>query len=212
MYDTTVQHPSASIVEIVFIFSSDWKRQWRRTGVPTIILSKSAADITWQYNYTYGSTKQKFSHPNLRKSFPLFFHRLILFESLWSLTISVALCCVAPWSSAPRLFCLLKVFGVELAHDTHYVRTGANSFPRRHCLSPGFCSPKTKKSQLTPETRESSAARVRVRVWTPALIYCAISCSSALWDFVPQPSNFKLPIYHPQLSLPTSFSALNRAT
>lgn len=124
--------------------------------------------------------RTKFSHPNLSKSFPLFFHRVILFESLGSLTVSVALCCVAPWSSAPRLFCLLKVFGVELAHDTHYMRTGANPFPSRRCLSPGFCSPKTEKSQLTPETSESPAAGVGARVWAPALIYCTTPCSSAL--------------------------------
>ena len=72
---------------------------------------------------------------------------------------------VAPWSSARWLFCPLNAFWVEQARDTHYTRTGTTSFPGGCWLSPSPCPPETKKSQLTPETRESSAAGVRARAY-----------------------------------------------
>lgn len=87
---------------------------------------------------------------------PLCFHRLIMFESLWSLTIlfasycpyvSLKLCLKAllpiksPWSRAGTWY--------PQHQDRHWLLS------KQCCLSPGIHPSTTKKSQLTPETTES---------------------------------------------------------
>lgn len=87
---------------------------------------------------------------------PLSFHRLIMFESLWSLTIlfasycpyvSLKLCLKAflpiksPWSRAGTWY--------PQHQDRHWLLS------KQCCLSPDIHPSMTKKSQLTPETTES---------------------------------------------------------
>lgn len=123
---------------------------------------------TWPYSKSSIATapsSKEFSHPNLSKCFPLFFHWLIVLESLLSLTISVTSCC--PCGSMKLYliaFLITECHWAELGHGAQGTRmTGAGSFPRECWLSPSLCPPQTKKSLLTLETRQSWAAGVRAK-------------------------------------------------
>lgn len=122
----------------------------------------------------------KFSRPNLSKCFSPFLSQTdTVWTSLQSYNISCFMFSLWPHEYLPRRpFCLLEATGVEQAHATHHARMGTSSFPGRCWAPPGRCPLKIKKSQLTPETRDSAAAGVRAV--TPALMFCRRPCSSTL--------------------------------
>lgn len=155
--------------------SKYWNQPWRKANIPIYYFIKTF----FPEHLTVPTALQAQSFTSEPEQlFPLCFHRLMLFESLWTLTILLASRC--PYVSLK--LCLMALLPIKSPWN------GAGTRHSQH-QDRHWCSLSTAGCLLYPPIHDQE---VPAHSWNQSLTFCTIPCSSRLFDFIPHPSNFKL--------------------